>query len=141
MDMQVNFELVKELRLERGWSQEQLAEIAGVSLRTIQRVEADGNCSLETRNALAAAFDTTGANLEHGAVGPAERKKVKRGLLYGTIGVVGGVLLGLLGLALDLLEGGTGYELVFGISGGVMGLVFGLWGAFVGRVRDKYRLG
>jgi transcriptional regulator with XRE-family HTH domain len=30
---------VKQLRLQRAWSQEQLAELAGVSVRTIQRIE------------------------------------------------------------------------------------------------------
>ncbi len=30
---------VKQLRLQRAWSQEQLAEMAGLSVRTIQRIE------------------------------------------------------------------------------------------------------
>jgi transcriptional regulator with XRE-family HTH domain len=30
---------VKQLRLQRAWSQEQLAELAGLSVRTIQRIE------------------------------------------------------------------------------------------------------
>lgn len=29
---------VKQLRLQRAWSQEQLAEMAGLSVRTIQRL-------------------------------------------------------------------------------------------------------
>jgi len=33
-------EKVRELRLARGWSQEQLAKVAGLSPRTIQRLEA-----------------------------------------------------------------------------------------------------
>lgn len=51
-------QILKPLRLEKGWSQEQLAEIAGVSLRTIQRIENGAACSLETAKALAAVFDT-----------------------------------------------------------------------------------
>ncbi len=31
--------LVQKLRLQRGWSQEQLAELSGLSVRTIQRLE------------------------------------------------------------------------------------------------------
>ena len=31
--------LVQKLRLQRGWSQEQLAELSGLSVRTIQRIE------------------------------------------------------------------------------------------------------
>ncbi len=30
---------LKKLRVEKGWSQEQLAEISGISARTIQRLE------------------------------------------------------------------------------------------------------
>ena len=56
-DMKLSAKTVKRLRNERSWSQEQLAEIAGVSLRTIQRVEADGSASRETRTALAAVFE------------------------------------------------------------------------------------
>ncbi|USX15677.1 helix-turn-helix domain-containing protein [Oxalobacteraceae bacterium OTU3CAMAD1] len=56
-DMKLSAKTIKRLRTERAWSQEQLAEIADVSLRTIQRAEADGSASRETRMALAAAFD------------------------------------------------------------------------------------
>jgi transcriptional regulator with XRE-family HTH domain len=48
--------LIRKLRLQRGWSQEQLAELTGLSVRTIQRVERGYPPSLETRNALAAVF-------------------------------------------------------------------------------------
>lgn len=55
-DMKINTTTVKRMRNDRAWSQEQLAEIANVSLRTIQRVEAEGSASRETRMAIAAAF-------------------------------------------------------------------------------------
>jgi len=45
------------LRKEKGWSQEQLAAISGLSGRTIQRIEKDGACSLESKMALAAALE------------------------------------------------------------------------------------
>jgi len=48
---------IRALRLERAWSQEQLAEIAGLSVRTIQRLEQGQPVSLETTKALAASFD------------------------------------------------------------------------------------
>jgi len=54
--MQLNANLIKQLRIERGWTQQQLAEICALSLRTIQRVEVQGIASLETCKALAAAF-------------------------------------------------------------------------------------
>ncbi len=48
---------IKQLRKERAWSQAQLAEVASLSIRTIQRVEKLGNCSYETLLAIASAFD------------------------------------------------------------------------------------
>ena len=48
---------VKKERLERAWSQTQLATVAGVNLRTIQRLEKDGAASLETQMGVAQAFD------------------------------------------------------------------------------------
>lgn len=50
-------ERVRELRLARGWSQEQLAKVAGLSPRTIQRLEAGEGTALDTLQAIAAAFD------------------------------------------------------------------------------------
>lgn len=50
-------ENVKTQRLKRAWTQEQLAEICSVNVRTIQRVEKLGQASLETKKALAAAFN------------------------------------------------------------------------------------
>jgi len=50
--------LIQKMRLQRGWSQEQLAEISGVSVRTVQRLERGQPGSLETLKALAAVFDT-----------------------------------------------------------------------------------
>ena len=49
--------IVRKLRLEKGWSQEQLAEISGLSVRTIQRMERGQKPSLETLKSLAAVFD------------------------------------------------------------------------------------
>ena len=48
---------LKKIRLERNWSQDQLADITGVSTRTIQRIENDNPPSLETLKALAAGLD------------------------------------------------------------------------------------
>lgn len=48
---------IKKLRLQRAWSQEQLAECSGLSVRTVQRLEKGGQMSLESRKSIAAAFD------------------------------------------------------------------------------------
>ena len=50
--------IVRKLRLEKGWSQEQLAEICDLSVRTIQRIERGQKPSLESLKALAAVFET-----------------------------------------------------------------------------------
>lgn len=52
----VSKEIVKQLRLQHGWSQEQLASITSISTRTVQRIEKSGDCSLESKMALASAF-------------------------------------------------------------------------------------
>ena len=49
--------IVRKLRLRRGWSQDQLAEFTGVTVRTIQRIERGHKPSLETAKALAAVFE------------------------------------------------------------------------------------
>ncbi|WP_413208326.1 helix-turn-helix domain-containing protein [Rhodospirillum sp. A1_3_36] len=49
--------LVKILREAHGWTQETLAEISGVTARTIQRVGNGDSASVDTRRALARAFE------------------------------------------------------------------------------------
>lgn len=54
-----NLRDIKKLRLERHWSQEQLAQMSGLSIRTIQRIENGENAGLESLKSLAAVFETT----------------------------------------------------------------------------------
>jgi transcriptional regulator with XRE-family HTH domain len=61
--MKIDPEQVRKLREVRAWSQEHLAAVAGVSARTIQRVESEGAASAETRLAIAAAFGVAPAAL------------------------------------------------------------------------------
>lgn len=49
--------LIQKLRLQRGWSQEQLAEMSGLSVRTIQRLEKGQTASLESLKSLASVFE------------------------------------------------------------------------------------
>ena len=64
MEMNVNRELIKALRLKRSWSQEKLADEAGISLRTVQRIETDGVASLQSRVAIADAFEIEPVDLD-----------------------------------------------------------------------------
>lgn len=66
--------IVRKLRLQRGWSQERLAELAGVSVRTIQRLERGGGMSLETVSALAAVFEVDRSTLTPGEPTMQERQ-------------------------------------------------------------------
>ncbi|EON2011035.1 helix-turn-helix domain-containing protein [Serratia ureilytica] len=54
---------IRPLRLEKGWSQEQLAAIASLSTRTVQRIENGEQASLETLTAIAAALGVQVSNL------------------------------------------------------------------------------
>jgi len=49
--------MLKKLRSNRGWSQQQLAEMTGLSRRTICRIENGGHASNESLKALAAVFE------------------------------------------------------------------------------------
>ena len=49
--------MIKSLRTKNHYSQEQLAQMSGLSLRTIQRVESGQSASLETLKSLAAVFE------------------------------------------------------------------------------------
>ena len=54
---------IRDLRLQRSWSQEYLAGTDGLSLRTVQRVESGYACSAETLLALSAALQIQVAEL------------------------------------------------------------------------------
>ena len=49
--------LIRKLRLQRGWSQEQLAELCDLSVRTIQRLEKGDSAGVETYKSLASIFE------------------------------------------------------------------------------------
>lgn len=56
--------LIQKLRLQRGWSQQQLAEMSGLSTRTVQRLEAGKPASMESLKSLAAVFEVDFATLQ-----------------------------------------------------------------------------
>lgn len=55
--------IVRKMRLEKGLSQEQLAHMAGVSTRTLQRIERGANASPETLKCIASVLETDFGNL------------------------------------------------------------------------------
>jgi transcriptional regulator with XRE-family HTH domain len=48
--------LIQKLRLQKGWSQQQLADLSGLSVRTIQRMEQGQPGSVESLKSLASVF-------------------------------------------------------------------------------------
>ena len=61
--MKIDAQRIKALREARGWSQEHLASVAGLSPRTVQRLESEGKASHESRMAVAAALEIDAAQL------------------------------------------------------------------------------
>lgn len=57
MTMKIKPNAVQQYRKSKGWSQQHLADLCSVNLRTIQRVENSHTCSLETLNAMLAVFE------------------------------------------------------------------------------------
>jgi transcriptional regulator with XRE-family HTH domain len=58
--------IVRKLRLQRGWSQEKLADLTGLSTRTIQRIERGHKPGLESQKLLSDAFEIDIATLQEG---------------------------------------------------------------------------
>lgn len=63
MTMKIKPNAVQQYRKSKGWSQQHLADLCSVNLRTIQRVENTHACSLETLNALLSVFEIDRENL------------------------------------------------------------------------------
>jgi transcriptional regulator with XRE-family HTH domain len=63
--MNVNVDLLLQLRKARAWSQDELATASGLNLRTIQRIENEAIASLQSMKALASAFKVNIHDLEH----------------------------------------------------------------------------
>jgi len=72
MEVQINSQLVVAEREKRAWSQQHLAEVAGLALRTIQRIETGGVGSYESVKAIASCLEVPltalRANGEHQTV-------------------------------------------------------------------------
>ena len=126
--MKIDNQAFKRLRDGRGWSQEHLAQVSGLSLRTVQRVEAEGAGSAETKLALAAALNVeTEVLTPTNFYIPAQDITTRRSAKYGYAGVA----LGGIGATVGILNGAnTPFEQ--GVSFGILGLLCGLSCAVIG---------
>jgi DNA-binding XRE family transcriptional regulator len=130
--MKVEGSLVKRLREEKSWSQEHLATVAGVSHRTIQRVESDGTASLETRMALASALSVPAASLGPKPVRTPLSLGAKIGFACGVAGAVAGMAYGWMGA---VASGAGGQDA--GAAYGTMATLTGITCAVIGVVANR----
>jgi transcriptional regulator with XRE-family HTH domain len=79
-EMKLNNDFIKTERERRAWSQNHLADAAGISLRTIQRVESAGTASKETTLAIAAVLSTS---VEQLLAAPVTKETKRPGYRYG----------------------------------------------------------
>ena len=82
IEMKVNLDLLLQLRKDRSWSQDELALASGLNLRTIQRIEKEGSASLQSKKALASAFDIDARELDY------EERSMVREILGKTVMIV-----------------------------------------------------
>ena len=63
--MKIDADLMLELRTANAWSQDELAIAAGLNPRTVQRIEREGQASLQSKKALASAFGVDVGELDY----------------------------------------------------------------------------
>ena len=140
MEQMIDKDLIKKLRKERTWSQDQLASVSGLSLRTVQRIENEGGCSLESKKSLAAAFEINANNLDLNLVATNSLAFNDRGRKFGFAGTLVGMVGAYTGITMSLLSEN--------ISSAEAGLYYGGVGAFcgvscaiIGALSDRYNAG
>ena len=117
MEVMIDSRLVKAHRQKKSWSQDQLATISGLSLRTIQRIEKEGACSFESMQALASAFEIDVSSLQ---IDDKEREHIshlRRVRLFSFLANTLGILCAFSAITYSLINGN--------MSGGEAGLYYG----------------
>lgn len=130
---------IKRWREDRSWSQEHLADAAGLSLRTVQRIENGESASRESVMALAAAFSvdvislTVDAREDAKTAAQKKRTKIKDALRMGFLINLACYALGLIVFtAISISDGVPGYGMFIpAIWWGVGVAGFGLAAALV----------
>jgi len=133
--MSISSEILVSLRRDRGWSQQKLSTMSGISERTIQRAEKDGACSLETKLALSSVFEITPTELSSSN----QQEQSPQTITYITdwAGAFGLLILGLLAPAIMLLTSTNGkWELASAMTVWCLTIIFAImnYGA-----RETYR--
>lgn len=126
MEVKVDSSLIKSARESRGWSQGHLAEVAGLSLRTIQRIEKTGSASFESVTALASVLSIAVANLRAKESEPSRQRAIRLSLelpMRLVLAIVSGALCALQ-FRWSLGRDGVWFDfgwLDFGIAGALFG--------------------
>ncbi|MDB4076864.1 helix-turn-helix transcriptional regulator [Porticoccaceae bacterium] len=128
MDEMIDSNLIKQLRAKQAWTQDELATVTSLSHRTIQRIETDGVCSLESKKALAAAFGVNASelspNTSKAASNIALKEAANRGRKYGVVCASAGIVSAYIGVTHSFVNGT--------ITSGEAGIYYGSLGAFCG---------
>ena len=124
MDEMIDSNLIKKLRAKQAWTQDELASVTSLSHRTIQRIETDGVCSLESKKALASAFGVNVGALTLNTSNNTSKEAACRGRKYGFLGASLGLICAYIGVTHSFV---SGY-----ISSGEAGIYYGSLGAFCG---------
>ena len=105
IDIMIDKNRIRKIRNQRAWSQDHLASVSGLSLRTIQRIENDGSCSVESKKALAAVFNIKPSDLDIHVDAMQNLAASKRGRIFGFAGATAGLVCAYIGITLSLMSG------------------------------------
>ena len=130
MKRTISSDLVRRLRQNKGWSQEELAIAADLSTRTIQRLENEGGGSLNSIKSIASALEVEMHNIEENP------RTHLVGVRWGYTGVVVGTVCAVAAVILNWTTGdGNAYQA--GVSLGIIGMIAGTSCAFIGWATDR----
>ncbi|MEM6707786.1 MAG: helix-turn-helix transcriptional regulator [Pseudomonadota bacterium] len=131
MNRAINGPLMKRLRQEAGWSQEELAIAAGLSTRTVQRLESEGSGSTQSIKSVAAALEISMHNLEQ------KPRTALAGMRWGFGGVAVGTLSATVAILSSWSQGSTSaYDA--GLAFAIVGAFAGVASAFIGWASSRY---
>lgn len=134
--MKIDGEKVRDLREQKSWSQEHLASASGLSVRTIQRVEAQGTSLPETRLALAAALGVPASALMSGeAIQALAGPAAAHGTKWGWIGWALGVACAHIGIGVGYLNGASSQDTFSSL--GIVGAMAGISAAMIGVLSER----
>lgn len=136
----INSEVLKRFRREKSWSQEKLANAAGLSLRTIQRVENTGIASLETKLALSSTLSVSIEQLSSSAFTSSSFTLSQNQARYGYLGAGLGLLFAYSGIVTGVFVSNVSYGdagVWLGAVGAFIGLSFGFIGVVAKRSKSN----